>query len=320
MGRQSMLQPEDRTCLLKLPVEPSAMFGPDAAKILQQAQEAHRCAHEVSGALRQSREWHWPQPQPQPHQLEQPQPPWSQGDLRGRLDATRWAKSKQGGGRGHGGQRPPQPLSQSQCEAAPCLLGPSGASCGMEDPGGGPLVCFDNDPGVSAAVYEQTSSNEADCFFYHCRTSAQRGFAFRDLHSPDKKGHQGGEARKSAGGVLLPIFPFPEMGWHSQAYLGAQEAEQVSQTSEVQDVDGTKGKAGCSCRRLVCNSQPQGCICSDTDLGGSQEVPQVRLRGQDLRVLCTPFRDLVGPPHLHKVYGCGFGAFEAAGSQGLQLP
>ncbi len=67
---QSMLQPEDRACLLRLLVEPLAMFGPDATNVLEQAQEARRCASEVSGTLRWSQEWH----QPQPHQLKQPQP------------------------------------------------------------------------------------------------------------------------------------------------------------------------------------------------------------------------------------------------------
>ncbi|OON93431.1 MAG: hypothetical protein ATN33_05770 [Epulopiscium sp. Nele67-Bin001] len=40
---QSGLQPEDQSSLLKLPVDPSAMFGPGANAMLQQAQEARRC-------------------------------------------------------------------------------------------------------------------------------------------------------------------------------------------------------------------------------------------------------------------------------------
>lgn len=54
---QSMLQQEDRACLLRLPVEPSAMFKPDASRMLQQAQEARRCACKMSSTLRQSRPW-----------------------------------------------------------------------------------------------------------------------------------------------------------------------------------------------------------------------------------------------------------------------
>lgn len=81
---QSMLQQEDRVCLLRLPMEPCAMFEPNATKMLQQAQEARCCACEVLGALRRSCELYRPQPQ----KLKQPQPTWSHEDLRGRLDAT----------------------------------------------------------------------------------------------------------------------------------------------------------------------------------------------------------------------------------------
>ncbi|XP_053190141.1 uncharacterized protein LOC128373962 [Scomber japonicus] len=49
---QSRLQGEDRARLLRLPVVPSAMFGPDAKAMLQQAQEARQCAKEMSGMLR----------------------------------------------------------------------------------------------------------------------------------------------------------------------------------------------------------------------------------------------------------------------------
>ena len=48
---QSQLQQGDRDCLLRLPVDPSAVFGPDAARLLQQARENRRCAQEVSGSL-----------------------------------------------------------------------------------------------------------------------------------------------------------------------------------------------------------------------------------------------------------------------------
>ncbi len=48
---QSQLQQGDRGCLLKVPVEPTAMFGPHATALLQQAQESRRCAKEVSGDL-----------------------------------------------------------------------------------------------------------------------------------------------------------------------------------------------------------------------------------------------------------------------------
>ncbi|KAJ4921433.1 hypothetical protein JOQ06_021241, partial [Pogonophryne albipinna] len=51
----SRLQQEDRACLMKLPVEPSAMFGQEASVLLRQAQEARRCTREYLPYL-------WPLP------------------------------------------------------------------------------------------------------------------------------------------------------------------------------------------------------------------------------------------------------------------
>ena len=64
---QSQFQPEDKACLLRLPVELTAMFGPDAAAMIQQAQEARRAAREISNALRQNTAWQ------EGRQLRQPQ-------------------------------------------------------------------------------------------------------------------------------------------------------------------------------------------------------------------------------------------------------
>ena len=102
---QSQLQQGDRDCLLKVPVEPTAMFGPHATALMQQAQESHRCAKEVSGGLarrvtgsrrpRTSR----PQPAPTPEAST-----WGQRkrDLRVQLDASRQRRYRSRHGRGGG--------------------------------------------------------------------------------------------------------------------------------------------------------------------------------------------------------------------------
>lgn len=48
---QSPLQQSDRDCLLRLPVDPSAMFGPDTVRLLQQAKESRHCAQMVTGGF-----------------------------------------------------------------------------------------------------------------------------------------------------------------------------------------------------------------------------------------------------------------------------
>ena len=79
---QSRFQPADRTSLIGLPVEPTAMFGSGALTMLQQAQEARRYASELSGpfAYPLSR-----RPRAPSRQAVPPQPSWGPGDLRQQL-------------------------------------------------------------------------------------------------------------------------------------------------------------------------------------------------------------------------------------------
>ncbi|KAM3588091.1 uncharacterized protein V6R79_021034, partial [Siganus canaliculatus] len=87
---QSRLQGEDRACLLRLPVVPSALFGPDANRMLQQAQDARRYAREMTGMLRQSRERQVSSTsQAGSRQL-------ASGDLRVRLEANRRGRGRRG--------------------------------------------------------------------------------------------------------------------------------------------------------------------------------------------------------------------------------
>ncbi|KAK9955747.1 hypothetical protein ABG768_015603 [Culter alburnus] len=95
---QSRLQQEDRDCLSRLPVEPSAMFGPDALCMLQQAL---RYAKEFSSTLGQRRSFRPKQTQPRdsPDQSQ-----WGPRDLRSQLEASRRGRAQQykkrDGGRG----------------------------------------------------------------------------------------------------------------------------------------------------------------------------------------------------------------------------
>ena len=84
---QSQLQQGDRDCLLKVPMEPTVMFGPHATALIQQAQESCRCVKEVSGGLARRATGPGrprpPRPQPTPETST-----WGQGDLRLQLGAS----------------------------------------------------------------------------------------------------------------------------------------------------------------------------------------------------------------------------------------
>lgn len=112
---QSQLQQGDRDCLLRVPVEPSAMFGPHATALLQQAQESRRCAKEVSGGLVRRAAGSRPR-RPRARPATTPEAsPWGQGVLRPQLEASRQQRRRrQGRGRGltakaEGSSKRPEP-------------------------------------------------------------------------------------------------------------------------------------------------------------------------------------------------------------------
>ncbi|CAL8269390.1 unnamed protein product [Gadus morhua 'NCC'] len=87
---QLKLQPADRDCLLRVPVEPTAMFGPQASSLLQQTRDRRRCADEVSESLgsRGKRARHPGAPTPRVASQSVAQA-WGPRDLRHRLQAPR---------------------------------------------------------------------------------------------------------------------------------------------------------------------------------------------------------------------------------------
>ncbi|KAK7899532.1 hypothetical protein WMY93_020385 [Mugilogobius chulae] len=141
---QSQLSGEDRTCLLQLPIVPSAMFGPNASDMLRQAQEARRCAREASTILRQSRGAQYSRGS---RGSAQRAPSIAPDDLRVQLDANRRSRSardrRSSKPRGRGPKSPrldPDGMWVSNVEVAATVT----SSCNPPEPwetlGAGPWV------------------------------------------------------------------------------------------------------------------------------------------------------------------------------------
>ncbi len=96
---QSQFQGEDRACLLRPPVVPSAMFGQDANKMLQEAQDARWCAREMSGMLQQG---HGKQISKAPETGPPQQASGASWDPRFRLEENRRGRAKCGQWSGQG--------------------------------------------------------------------------------------------------------------------------------------------------------------------------------------------------------------------------
>uniref|UniRef100_A0AAV2JSI8 Uncharacterized protein n=1 Tax=Knipowitschia caucasica TaxID=637954 RepID=A0AAV2JSI8_KNICA len=112
---QSPLQPEDQSGLMKLPVDPQAMFGPGAMSMLQQAQEARRCAREVSGVVVRRRKWQSAGSASRPPTQTGQQQNWGSRDLRTTIETQRRRNRGKGGPSGSGFQAKgrPKPPPQS---------------------------------------------------------------------------------------------------------------------------------------------------------------------------------------------------------------
>lgn len=71
----------------------------------------------------------------------------------------------------------------------------------------------------------------------------------------------------------------------------------------VQDADGPQGEVGHQCQGLVCNHRPEGHLLPDSYLAEAWLVPEVRIRGQGVRIPNPPLRHLSCIPDLHAVHG-----------------
>lgn len=103
---QSRLQVADRNSLIGLPIEPSAMFGDNALRLLQDAQAARRYANELSTPPTYRQRGR--RPRAQLPQAPPTQPGWGPGDLRHQLEYHRGqVAQRQGRRRGASRRRMP---------------------------------------------------------------------------------------------------------------------------------------------------------------------------------------------------------------------
>ncbi len=75
-----------------------------------------------------------------------------------------------------------------------------------------------------------------------------------------------------------------------------------------------------STKRLVCHDRSEGCILSYSDHQETQEVPQIRFRGQSVSITCPSFRISPGSTNLHEMHGRSSGSVAAAGCSSAKLP
>ncbi len=121
-------------------------------------------------------------------------------------------------------------------------------------------------------------------------------------------------------GVLFNLFPDSKERWGSSAHPESQEVQSSFKASALPYALSFNPFNFHQTRGLVHNSGSPGCLFPHPNSQGPQEVPQVLLSGQRLRVQCSPLRSVIGSPHFHQMYECGTHSSSSPGPTYCQLP
>ncbi len=121
-------------------------------------------------------------------------------------------------------------------------------------------------------------------------------------------------------GFYSTIFPDSKERWGSSSHPESQEVQSSFKASALPYALSFKPFNFHQTRGLFHNSGSPGCIFPHPNSQGPQEVPQVLLSGQRLRVQCSPLRSVIISPHLHQMYECGTHSSSSPGPTYCQLP
>ena len=127
------------------------------------------------------------------------------------------------------------------------------------------------------------------------RLTAQTDSGCGNRHSAGEESHQSGAAGQSTGWGVFPLLSHPQKGWEAETDFGPAGTQHIFEAPALQDVDGTEGPSVHPPRRLGCHNRPGGRLFSNSNMGGTQTIPQVRLRRQNVRVLCPAFGISLAP-------------------------
>ncbi len=101
-------------------------------------------------------------------------------------------------------------------------------------------------------------------------------------------------------GVLFNLFPDSKERWGSSAHPESQEVQSSFKAFALSYALSFNPFNFQQTRVLVHNSGSPGCLFPHPNSQGPQEVPQILLSGQRLRVQRSPLRSVIGSSHLHQ--------------------
>ncbi len=173
---------------------------------------------------------------------------------------------------------------------------------------------------IQAPIQIQATPISRDCPYCFERRDAIQVSERRSVSSFRKIGDNTPALGIDRAGVLFNLFPDSKERWGSSAHPESQEVQSSFKASALPYALSFNPFNFHQTRGLVHNSGSPGCLFPHPNSQGPQEVPQVLLSGQRLRVQCSPLRSVIGSPHLQQMYECGTHSSSSPGPTYCQLP
>lgn len=120
--------------------------------------------------------------------------------------------------------------------------------------------------------------------------------------------------------VLQPLLHCSKKGWRAASDIRSKRAKSLGTNTEIQNVDDQQHRVTNTVRGLVCHDRSEGRILSHIHPSKSQEVPEIRLRGQGVSVQGSSVRPSALTPHVYQSSRRGFGSASATRHSYSQLP
>ena len=152
-----------------------------------------------------------------------------------------------------------------------------------------------------------------------CETRGSRGAAARNDSSAEERGYRRSTPLSDGVRFLQPLFCCTKKRGRFATHIGSTPFESCTQDEQIQDVNGKVHFVSDSTKHLVCHDRSEGCIFSYSDHQETQEVPQIRFRGQSVSIPCSSVRLSPGSPNFFKMHGRSSGPVAAPGRSCVEL-
>ena len=171
---------------------------------------------------------------------------------------------------------------------------------------------------IHHSVSERPASFPRNSFHYG-EVYGNGGAATGNVSSAEQRGYRRSTPLSDGDRFLQPLFRGTEKRRRVTTHSGFTPSESCTQTEQIQDVDGEIYSVSDPTKRLVYYDRSEGCVFPYSDRQETQEVPQIRFRGQSVSVPRSSLWLGFSAPYVLKVHGRSSGPVAAPGRSCVEL-